>query len=105
MSAFIKCHPERREAKPSVVEGPCASAAKRKVPRLRMSFAPRSSCSARDDKNKNLLHKPAGVFSGGAADGQAIDFYGRNADAYGDGLAIFAAGADAFVELQVVADH
>jgi hypothetical protein len=35
----------------------------------------------------------------------AIDFNGRDANADGNGLSIFAAGADAFVEFQIVADH
>ena len=50
-----------------------------------------------------LLHESAGFALGGAADGHAIDFNGRNAHAYGNGLSIFAAGADAFIELQIVA--
>jgi hypothetical protein len=69
----------------------------------------RRSHSAQDDRIVNypcdpcqsvakaLLHKPAGIFLGGAADGQAIDLDGRNAHANGHGLSIFAAGADAFV--------
>ncbi len=48
---------------------------------------------------------PPGSFLGGAADGQAVDFQRGNADADGHGLSIFAAGADAFVEFQIVADH
>src|SRR5271166_3147000 len=52
-----------------------------------------------------LLHEAAGVFFAGATDGQAVYFDGRNADADRDGLAVFAAGADAFVEFQIVADH
>src|SRR5512146_3362360 len=40
-----------------------------------------------------------------AAHGQAVDFQGRDADADGDGLAVFAAGAYALVEFEVVADH
>ena len=76
----------------------------------------RSLDCARDDKDcrysqasycppRALLHEAAGIFSGGAAYGQAIDFNRRDADAYWDGLAVFAAGADAFVEFQIVADH
>src|SRR5512146_2871482 len=41
----------------------------------------------------------------GAADGEAVDLEGRDADADGDGLAVFAAGAYAFVEFEIVADH
>src|ERR1700693_3725982 len=52
-----------------------------------------------------LLHEAAGIFPGGAADGQAVYFQCGNADAHGDGLSVFAAGADAFVEFQIVAHH
>ena len=52
-----------------------------------------------------LLHEAADIFLRGAADGQAIDFDGRNAHADRHGLSVFAAGADAFVEFQIVADH
>ena len=43
--------------------------------------------------------------SGCAADGQAVDAQGRLADAHRHALAFLAAGADAGVELHVVADH
>src|ERR1700733_16189710 len=52
-----------------------------------------------------LLHEAAGVFPGGPANGKAIYLDGRNSYADGHGLTIFTAGADAFVEFQVVADH
>jgi len=40
-----------------------------------------------------------------AAHGQVIDQQGRLADAHGHALAFLAAGADAAVELHIVADH
>jgi hypothetical protein len=40
-----------------------------------------------------------------SAHGHAIELDGRHAYADGYALAIFAAGADAFIELEVVADH
>ena len=43
--------------------------------------------------------------SPGPADRQSVDAYRRQADADGDRLAVLAAGADAFVELQIVADR
>src|SRR6266404_3978803 len=53
----------------------------------------------------SLLHESAGFALCGAADGHTIDFNCRDAYAYGNGLSIFAAGADAFIEFQIVADH
>ena len=41
----------------------------------------------------------------GAADGHPIELDGGHADADGNALTVFAAGADAFVERQIVADH
>src|SRR3546814_2322333 len=41
----------------------------------------------------------------GTADGDGVDQHGRLADADGDALALLAAGADAVVELHVVADQ
>src|SRR5262249_7186328 len=41
----------------------------------------------------------------GAADGEAVDQHARLADADRHALAVLAAGADALVELHVVADH
>ena len=41
----------------------------------------------------------------GSADGHAVELDGGHADTDGDGLAVLAAGADAFVEGEVVADH
>ena len=52
-----------------------------------------------------LLHEAAGIFLGGSADGQAVNFQRGNADSDGHGLSVFAAGADAFIEFQVVAHH
>src|ERR1700728_2402973 len=43
--------------------------------------------------------------SGGAAHGERIDAQRRLAHAHRHALAVLAAGADAIVELQVVADH
>src|SRR5271157_25478 len=43
--------------------------------------------------------------SAGSADGQPVNFQRGNSDADGNGLAVLAAGSDAFVELQIVADH
>src|SRR5208283_891454 len=51
------------------------------------------------------LHESAGFPLGGAADGQAVDLDGWDAYADGNGLSIFAAGADAFIEFQIIADH
>src|SRR5207247_5088728 len=51
------------------------------------------------------LHEAAGVFSCGSTDCEAVYFQRGNADAYRDGLTVFAAGADAFVEFQIVAYH
>src|ERR1035438_6331525 len=39
------------------------------------------------------------------AHGHLVQLDGGHADADGDGLAVFAAGADAFVELEIVAHH
>ena len=49
--------------------------------------------------------KPPVSFLRGSADGQAIHFDRRDADADRHRLSVFAAGADAFVELQIVAHH
>ena len=58
------------------------------------------------DKSLALsLHEPAGIFSRRSSNGEAINFDRWNADADRYGLTIFAAGAYAFVELQIVADH
>src|SRR5579863_9058506 len=65
---------------------------------------PRKPCAIRGE-NSPLLHKSAGIFSGGATNGQAIDFDGRDTDAYGHSLAIFAAGPDTLVQLQVISNH
>src|ERR1700730_14982704 len=46
-----------------------------------------------------------GTASGGAADGECVDAQRRLTDPHGNALAVLAAGADAIVELQVVADH
>jgi hypothetical protein len=54
---------------------------------------------------RNLLHEPTGIFSGGAAYSETIDFQRRDADAYRHSLAVFAASADAFVKLQVISHH
>src|SRR5208282_2703235 len=78
------------------------------------AWAPRSIL-AQDDKTFriranpwqriSLLHEAARIFSGGAAYCQAVDLQCRDAYAYWHGLAVFAAGADAFVELQVISNH
>src|SRR3984885_8112400 len=47
----------------------------------------------------------AEVASAGAAHGECVDTQRRLADPHGNALTILAAGADAVVELQVVADH
>src|SRR5580765_2808890 len=52
-----------------------------------------------------LLHEAAGVLASGATNRQPIHLQRRNAYAYRDSLTIFAAGAHAFVEFQVIADH
>ncbi len=46
-----------------------------------------------------LLHEPAGVFPCSPADGHAINLDGWDAHAHRHGLAILAAGANAFIEL------
>src|ERR1700730_9049122 len=51
------------------------------------------------------LHETARVFPRGSADGQAVHLKGWNADSDGNGLSVFAAGADAFIELQIIAYH
>ena len=48
---------------------------------------------------------PSLSLSAGAADGHPVELDGGHTYAYGDGLAGLAAGADAFVEGEVVADH
>src|ERR1700674_6130109 len=53
----------------------------------------------------SLLHESAGFPLCGAADGQAVNFNRWDAAADGNSLSIFAAGADAFIEFQIVADH
>src|SRR6266404_9678300 len=53
----------------------------------------------------SLLHESAGFALCGAADGHAINFNCRDSYADGNGLSIFAAGSDAFIEFQIVADH
>ena len=40
-----------------------------------------------------------------SADGHFVELDGGHADADGDALAVFAAGADAFVQLEIVAHH
>src|SRR6266446_1653218 len=51
------------------------------------------------------LHESAGFALCGAADGHTIDFNCRDSHANGNGLSIFAAGANAFIEFQIVADN
>jgi hypothetical protein len=46
-----------------------------------------------------LLHEPAGFAFRRAANGEAVDLNRRDADADRNGLSIFTAGADAFIEL------
>src|SRR5437016_306234 len=48
---------------------------------------------------------PGARLDGRSAHGQALDLEGRLADAAGNPLAVLAAGADARIELKVVADH
>src|SRR5260370_5218878 len=52
-----------------------------------------------------LLNDSAGFPLCGPADSHTIDFNCRDADADRNGLSIFAAGAHAFIEFQIVADH
>src|SRR5580693_7620644 len=63
--------------------------------------------SRRDDVNAICARRaaPCGRASGRAADRQRIDAQRRLTDADGDALTVLAAGADAIVQLQVVADH
>src|SRR5690348_8449764 len=53
----------------------------------------------------SLLHEPAGIAAGSAPDREPIHLDRRNTDSYRNGLAIFAAGANPFVEFQVVTYH
>ncbi len=53
----------------------------------------------------SLLHEAASIFFGGSAYREAIDFDGWYPDADRDRLAIFTAGANAFIQLQIVAHH
>src|SRR5579864_4985709 len=46
-----------------------------------------------------------GLSSRGAAHGHAVQFQRGNPNAHRHGLSIFAAGAHAFIKLQIVADH
>ena len=48
---------------------------------------------------------PPGSFRRGAADGQPVNFYRRDADAHRDRLSVLAAGANTLVQLQIVANH
>src|SRR4029077_20595180 len=52
-----------------------------------------------------LLHKAAHILLGSATYRESIYLDRRNANADWNGLTVFAAGSDAFVELQVVAHH
>src|ERR1700678_2871414 len=52
-----------------------------------------------------LLHEAAGILPCCSANSPAIDLDCRNADAARYGLPGFTAGANAFVEFQVIADH
>src|ERR1022692_3417098 len=74
------------------------------------SVPPRCLCSPhpsflRRKVARALLHEAAGIFFTGTAHGEPVHFNGRDAHAYRDSLPIFAAGAYAFVEFQIVADH
>src|ERR1700678_3436156 len=51
------------------------------------------------------LHKSAGILFRSPAHGHAVDLNSRDAHSYRNGLSIFAASADAFVEFQIVAHH
>jgi hypothetical protein len=52
-----------------------------------------------------LLHVPSRILPRGSTDCQPINLDSRNSDADWHSLAILAAGADALVKLQIVADH
>ena len=52
-----------------------------------------------------IWFNPSLELSAGAADSHFVEFNGGHAYAYGDALSSFAAGANAFVEFEVVADH
>src|SRR2546429_4571499 len=52
-----------------------------------------------------LLHEDAAGLLRRAADRQAINFYCRNTNADGYGLAVFSAGTNTFIEFEIVADH
>src|SRR5437868_3496005 len=64
-----------------------------------------SSATARSPAFKSAAFRSITFTLCRTADGHLVDFDGRDADAHGDALAFLAAGADAFVEPQVVADH
>jgi hypothetical protein len=81
-------------------------AMKKQVPRLwNHSRANDSAVFGMTECEGNSLHEPATVFAGGSTHRQAIQLGGRHTNTNRHGLPVFAAGANAFVELQIVADH
>jgi hypothetical protein len=62
-------------------------------------------CLCLRGENTVLLHEAAGIFPCGAANRHTIKLRGRHANTYWHSLAIFAAGAYAFIEAQIVSDH
>ncbi len=56
-------------------------------------------------RSLSLLHEDAAALLRRAADRQAINFYCWNTNADRNGLAVFPASADAFIEFEIVADH
>src|SRR5437879_6100670 len=54
---------------------------------------------------RKLLHKAAGIFPRRSTHGHAIELRSRHADTYRHSLPVFAAGADTFIELQIVSNH
>src|SRR5271170_7622503 len=54
---------------------------------------------------RGISNKMSALLSSRTPDGHLVQLDGGHAYAYGDGLAVFAAGAYAFIQLQIVADH
>src|SRR5438445_13619510 len=56
-------------------------------------------------RSLSLLHEGTAGLVRRAADRPAINFYCLNTNADRNGLAVFPASADAFIEFEIVADH
>src|SRR6185437_13934888 len=89
---------EKRKLKNQLVAGPMFSS---NSADLFCAFVPRCLCG----ELTLLLHEAAGIFACGAANRQPIQFGCGHTDPNRHGLAVFAAGSDAFIQLQIVAHH